>query len=81
MTLAILESIDQHPEPIQNLVYSKKQVQKAGETLIQDSLATENPELYSKSMKILSHWRACHIIPLDAVTEQLTAKALNYEFS
>ncbi|WP_086478908.1 RelA/SpoT domain-containing protein [Oceanospirillum sanctuarii] len=43
------------------LQYSKKAVQKAGEKLIIDDLAKDNPEEYKKSMEILSNWRSSHV--------------------
>lgn len=70
---------DQQMDQKQELAYSKKQVQKAGEQLIKDDLINEDPELYSESMRILSNWRACHITPLDFVSDRLTSQAIKID--
>lgn len=53
------------------LGYSKKDVQRAGEALIDINIWEENPELFKKSMDILSDWRANHAHSLDHYTNLL----------
>lgn len=53
--------------------YSKKDVQRAGETLIIPDIAKIDSKKHIEALKILSYWRSCHITPLDAVVGILTA--------
>lgn len=59
--------------------YSKKEVQKAGEFLLFENVATEKPEEYSRAMQVLSYWRACHIYPLDIVVDRVQETALKVD--
>lgn len=60
-----------------DLKYSRKEVQRAGENLIDDEISVSDPDLYSKSMQILSDWRSLHAAPLDEIYEKLTKAAVN----
>lgn len=62
-----------------SICYSKKDVQRAGEALISDSLLEKNPELFKWSMKILSDWRANHAYSLDHVTNLLQEKSFKVD--
>lgn len=50
------------------LNYSKKKVQKAGESLIIENISKNNPDVYKESMLILSNWRASHVYSLHNIT-------------
>lgn len=51
--------------------YSRKEVQRAGELLLIENIALNDPDKYSHAMQVLSYWRSCHIYPLDIVAEKL----------
>lgn len=53
-------------------MYSKKDVQRAGETLIILDIANVASEKHIDALKILSYWRSCHIAPLEVVINILT---------
>jgi len=62
-----------------NISYSKKDVQRAGEVLISDNLWETKPELFKRSMEILSDWRANHALSLDNATNLLKEKSLKVD--
>ncbi len=51
--------------------YSKKDVQRAGEALVNENLWDTEPELFKSSMDVLSEWRSDHANSLDYVTDLL----------
>jgi len=51
--------------------YSKKDVQRAGEALINENVWKSEPNLFKWSMGILSDWRASHANSLDHITDLL----------
>jgi len=61
------------------LKYSRKEVQRAGENLIDEEISVSDPELYSKSMQVLSDWRSLHAVPLDEIYEKLTKAAIRID--
>lgn len=51
--------------------YSKKDVQRAGETLIVEEIWEKDNEAFRWSMRVLSNWRANHAEVLNEITETL----------
>ncbi len=51
--------------------YSKKEVQRAGETLILEEIWDNDPDAFKLSMQVLSNWRANHANSLDQIAELL----------
>lgn len=45
--------------------FSKKEVERAGESLITPNISVIDPEKQLHALQVLSYWRACHITPLD----------------
>lgn len=58
--------------------FSKKQIQKAGEYLINSELDTD-PNEYNQSMEILSYWRAAHAPALESTTNMLTRECKKHD--
>jgi ppGpp synthetase/RelA/SpoT-type nucleotidyltranferase len=52
--------------------YSKKDVQRAGETLIIPNIVSIDSKKHLDALMVLSYWRSCHIVPLDRVINILT---------
>jgi len=51
--------------------YSKSAVGRAGETLVIANIATTNERQHHEALKVLSYWRACHLVPLRAAVKEL----------
>ncbi len=51
--------------------YSKSAVKRAGEVLIKDQTASVTPEQQLEALKVLSYWRACHLVPLEAAVREV----------
>ena len=60
--------------------YSKKQIQKAGEFLLNQSAGQDTDE-YNQSMEILSYWRSAHAPALESVTNMLTRECKKHDAS
>lgn len=50
--------------------YSGKQIAKAGDNFLNDELLSD-PDLFSKTMDVLSYWRSCHTVPLENALKKL----------
>jgi ppGpp synthetase/RelA/SpoT-type nucleotidyltranferase len=51
--------------------YSKSAVKRAGETLIIENIGTTDPDLQLEALKVLSYWRASHLVPLNAAVREV----------
>lgn len=58
--------------------YSKKQIQKAGELLLNEDTSSELNE-YNQSMEILSYWRSAHAPALESTTNMLTRECAKHD--
>lgn len=56
--------------------YSKKQIQKAGELLLNE---TPEPNEYNQSMEILSYWRSAHAPALESTTNMLIRECAKHD--
>lgn len=51
-------------------MYSGKQITKAGRNFLSDEIMSD-PELFSKTLDVLSYWRSCHTEPLENALKRL----------
>ena len=61
------------------LMFSKKEVQRAGETLLIQDVEKKDPKAYTHAMKVLSNWRSCHEYPLHKVANDLQGIVKNID--
>ena len=54
--------------------YSKKQIDRAGKTLISNDVSQEE---INQAFAILNSWRAAHVSPLNTITSRLTSNNSN----
>jgi ppGpp synthetase/RelA/SpoT-type nucleotidyltranferase len=59
--------------------YSGKEVSRAGDVLIQENIAKNDPTAFEQAMQTLSYWRACHEAPLSRAVQLLTESARKYD--
>lgn len=64
----------------ENTKYSKKQIQKAGELLLDETIGQDSSE-YNQSMEVLSYWRSAHAPALESVTNLLTRECSKHDAS
>lgn len=67
------KSVNKKATSVHSEGYSKKDVQRAGETLIVPNIASLDSKMHLEALMVLSYWRSCHIVPLDKVVNILTA--------
>ncbi len=83
MELGVLKEINSRSDvsisEFENTMYSKGEVQRAGETLIIPDISSSDPERYAQAMKVLSYWRSCHIAPLDVLYSKLEKDAVKID--
>jgi ppGpp synthetase/RelA/SpoT-type nucleotidyltranferase len=66
---------------ISGLLFSKKEVQRAGETLILDDIWEKDLKSFMQSMEVLSNWRSSHAYSLEYIVGMLHEESFKIDKS